>query len=303
VNGRINIVVMIYSVGHIAYDFLMDIKEFPEKSSSVPITGYTELHGGAAANFALVCGALGEKTSLVSVVGEDFRNSDYQKYLKKKGIGLDCVRVVKGKRTPRAFMFNDSHGDQRTFFLWGAGKEFERIEVPQLKLPAKSDLIHIATGDPEFNIRFSKKYKGKISFDPGQDIVLYDGKSLERIIGNCKFLFCNENEFARIREKTYQEDLFELGRLLKYVVVTKGPKGSTIFTPHEYIDIRAVKAKAIDPTGAGDAYRAGFLVSFLKGLKPKECGDMASAVASIVVESVGAQTRLPSWSEAEKRLK
>ena len=293
---------MIYVVGHIVYDHIFKVDSLPEPDSARPVREYKEFFGGGAGNFAMVCSKLNQKTSLISVVGEDFRNSDYEKNLKLNGIELKHLKYIRGERTASAYIANDCKKHQISLFYWGAAEFFNRFEVPKLKF-GDGDLLHISSGHPKFNYRIARNYP-RISFDVGQDIVIYKKKNLEDIFYNTRFLFCNEFELKRILEKTTLKNvsnLFEYG--IEYVIVSNGSKGSIILTKKEKIKIPALRVKVVDPTGAGDAHRAALLTSFLKGLSLEMCGKVAASVASFIIEKDGAQTNMPTWSMAINRLK
>jgi len=292
---------MIYSVGQVVYDYISELKSFPKPNSTSYIQKYRELFGGAAGNVAVVCSKLGQKASLVSLVGDDFRNSPYEKHLRLNRVDMHHLKVVRGERTSRAYMFNDSIGRQMSFFYWGAAELFHRAPIPNLKIGAK-DIIHLANGSPAFNIRVAAKYPG-VSFDPGYDIVAYRKKEVEAILRNTRFLSCNEFEMGRILKLLKMKKREELLSFpIEYMVVTKGKRGSSVTTREESFEVPAVKARLVDPTGAGDAFRGAFLSAFLRGESPEMCARIASSVASFVVEEYGAQTNIPSWEEALARM-
>ncbi|MEM3690434.1 MAG: carbohydrate kinase family protein [Candidatus Micrarchaeia archaeon] len=292
---------MIYSVGQIVFDYIFHVRNFPKTNSTTYIQSYDGFFGGAAGNFAVVCSKLGEKASVVSFVGDDFKNSAYEKHLKKQEVDLTNLKVVEGERTARAFMFNDSKGRQSSFFFWGAASRFQNAPIPYLKL-REGDVVHLANGSPEFNIRFASKYPG-VSFDPGYDIVAYGRKEIQEILEKTTFLSCNEFELRKIMRLVGVREAAELFSFpLQFIVVTKGRRGSSVITPNERFDVPAVKGELVDPTGAGDSYRAAFLTAFLRGESLERCARIASAVASFVIEKHGAQTNIPTWKQALAKL-
>jgi sugar/nucleoside kinase (ribokinase family) len=293
---------MIYSVGQVVYDNISFLEHFPKPNSTSYIRRYDEFFGGAAGNVAVVCSKLGQRASLVSFVGEDFRGSSYERHLKLNRVDMTHTKIVKGGRTSRAFMFNDSKGRQISFFYWGVAELFRKAPIPKLRV-GKNDIIHLANGNPEFNIRFARKYPG-VSFDPGYDIIAYGRKELKEILKNAKFLSCNKFEMERILKllkMRRKEELFSFP--LEYVVVTRGREGSFVASREESFDVPAVRGKLVDPTGAGDSFRAAFLSAFLKGESLEMCAKIASSVASFITEEYGAQTNIPTWEEAVARLK
>ncbi len=293
---------MIYAVGNVAFDYIGDTKKFPNPNSNAYITGYFDLFGGAAGNFCAVCSKLGHESSLVSFVGEDFRGSAYEKHLKEIGVDIIKLKLVKGGQTARAFMFNDSRGRQISFFYWGVAELLAKAHLPELKI-GKNDIVHLANGNPYLTSRIAKKYPG-VSFDPGYDIHAYRREELEIVLKNAKFLTCNEFEIKRILQllkMRKRDELFSFP--LEYIIVTYGAKGSSVMTRESSFDVPIVKANLIDPTGAGDSFRAAFLVAFLKGEELKMCAKIASSVSSFIVEKYGAQTNIPTWGEAVARLR
>ncbi|MCD6522816.1 MAG: carbohydrate kinase family protein [Candidatus Diapherotrites archaeon] len=286
---------MIYSIGHIALDYVFSLKEFPPNHSSRPIEDFSVRFGGGAANHAYTCAKLGAKVSLVSAAGSDFPGSDYEKHLRRVGIELKHVKVFRKDIMPRAYIFNDKNMHQRTMFYWGASRFFKNMPIPKLK---KKAIKHIAAADPSFNKRLASKYFN-ISFDPARDLVAYSGGDLKHILSSTKFLYCNKHELREIVRKTR----IRANELADYVIVSHGAKGSMILHRTHRIRIRPYTPKSVvDPTGAGDAYMAGFLTAFEKGYDIETCGNIASCVASFVVEKQGPQDGVPTWNKMKRRL-
>jgi sugar/nucleoside kinase (ribokinase family) len=291
------------AIGHTAFDYIMQVNEFPLPNSSTAIKKMQTLYGGAAANVAVVASSLGLKSSLVSAVGNDFIGSEYENILKNLGIDSENMIIIKEEKTPTAFVLTDSNNDQISYFYWGAANKFKSAELP-CKAIDQVKAVHLATGDPGFNRRSGEvaHEKGKlISFDPGQDLHMYSKKELESVIKICDILFGNHHEIKRIQEILMMsiDDLREFGPNI--VVTTHGEDGSTINTDKE-IKIEALISNTVDPTGAGDSYRAGFLNAYLKGEDLETCGKFASTVASFVVEAEGCQTNVPDEKMVKERM-
>lgn len=287
---------MILVVGHTAYDHISKVPHFPDENSSIFIEDYKKLRGGGAANVASAIANLGGKASLHSAVGEDFKNSSYEKNLKKIGVDTQTM-IYTEEKTANAFIYTNNEEDQITFFYWGASEVFSELDAP--KNLEKYEIIHLAPSDPEYNIKMAKKDK-KISFDPGQDLPVYSSKQLKKVIKNSDFLFCNEYELEKIKSKT-DKGLDELNEILEILVVTHHENGSTVYYGNKKHEIPAIETVSKDPTGAGDAYRAGFLTAYLDNKSIKRCGEIASTVASFVVEEIGCQTNLPTKKQVKKR--
>ena len=141
-----------------------------------------------------------------------------------------------------------------------------------------------------------------VSFDPGQDLGMYDTKKLRDVIENTTILFGNHHEIERILD-ALEVDLDGLRQIgPKIIVKTCGENGSEIYSNEEKIKIDAVPRDAIDPTGAGDSYRAGFLSRFLNGESLEQSAKFASTVSSFIVEHQGCQTNMPTFEEAFERM-
>jgi nucleoside kinase len=291
------------AIGHTALDYIIQVDEFPLPNSSTAINNMKTFHGGAAANVAVVASSLGLKSSLVSAVGGDFLQSEYQKHLKNHNINIQDMIVVGEDKTPTAFVLTDNNHDQIFYFYWGAATKFKESEVPYDAIK-NVKAVHLATGDPLFNWKCGKlaRKEGKtISFDPGQDLHMYSNQDLKDVLKITDILFGNHHEIERIMENL-QMNVDEL-RLFgpSIVVETKGREGSVIYAD-ETINVDALAREPVDPTGAGDSYRAGFLKSYLEGETLEYCGKVASAVSSFVVEAEGCQTNVPNLKMVQERM-
>ena len=212
--------------------------------------------------------------------------------------------IVPGEATPTAFVLTNDNEDQISYFYWGAAREFAESKVPATAIK-NAEAIHLATGDPDFNWKCSEEAKNEellVSFDPGQDLGMYDTKKLKDVIENTTILFGNHHEIERILDalEVDLDGLRELGP--KIIVKTCGANGSEIYSNEEKIKIDAVTREAIYPTGAGDSYRAGFLSRFLNGESLEQSAKFASTVSSFIVEHQGCQTNMPSFDEAFERM-
>ena len=184
-------------------------------------------------------------------------------------------------------------GNQATYFYWGASSKFKDLE------PEPVDFVHLATADSIYNSKIAQ-IAGFVSFDPGQDLVTYSKENLELILAHADILFANRHEIRRVLEIT-GKSFSELKAAIDIIVVTYDAEGSRVYTDEEELIIPVIPVRAVDPTGAGDAYRAGFLLAFTRGYSLSTCGKIGSTVASFVVETRGCQTGLPTWEEMKTR--
>ncbi|MGA2104009.1 carbohydrate kinase family protein [Methanoregula sp.] len=283
---------MIHVVGHTAVDHISRVHHLPEKNQSTHITDRQIFFGGGAANIAAGIALLGESVTLHSCVGDDFSGSDYEKWMEKLGIRRQFFEVP-GTHTPTAFMFTDESESQMTFFEWGASKAFATAEAPGLPL------VHMATADPDFNCRVAQKSEF-VSFDPGQDVFWYTKEQLESIIANTDILFANQHEVQQMCT-TLGKTKADLIKEVTMAIFTMSGDGSMLYFGGREQFIPAVPVTLVDPTGAGDAYRAGFLSAYVREFAPLTCCQIGTVTASYAVERAGCQTNLPTWDQMLER--
>jgi sugar/nucleoside kinase (ribokinase family) len=283
---------VIHVVGHTAVDHLLRVPRFPDRNTSTFIRDHEIFFGGGAANIAAGIARLSAPVTLVSAVGEEFPGSEYEGWLRGLGVALDLV-VASGKRTPTAFVFTDEKGDQITYFEWGASETFAARDAPAL------DFVHLATADPGFNVRVAEKSRFA-SFDPGQDIIWYTAEQLRRILARIQILFANRHEMAHL-SRILEVPADAIIGMVPLVIVTMDAEGSILYKAGREHRIPVIPVKAADPTGAGDAYRAGFLAAFHRGHTPLTSCRVGATTASFAVEKAGCQTNLPDWSRMVAR--
>jgi len=266
-------------VGHAAYDYIFSVERQPGKDESAYIREWGRYYGGGGANIAVGFSSLGGKGILYTAAGRDFAR--YERHLKKKGVELILKRS--NKKTPSAFVFNDSE-TQKSYFFWGASEEMENMEG------IESEYLHIAPCHPSLAMKMAEKAKF-FAFEPGQDMRKYDSRHLAHMAEMADIIFCNEKELAYIRRRVSLKG--------KNVIVTLGARGSRIYGRN--VRINAVKpSRFVDATGAGDAYKAAFWFAFLNGNEMEKCCRFASTFASFVVERMGAQN-FPSLQKVMER--
>ncbi|MBP2132970.1 ribokinase [Methanomicrobium sp. W14] len=285
---------MISVVGHTAIDHIFTLPKLPERHNSVPVLDHKIYFGGGAANIAAGIAVLGGDAVLISAVGKDFENSNYDKWLKELGVSGSFF-VSEDKNTATCYLFNDTRGDQTTVFEWGASELFKTEDAPAL------EFVHMATSDPEFNVRVAEKAEFS-SFDPGQDLIKYTKEELISIIGNIDILFANQHEVKRMCDKTGIKKTDFL-KNIPVSVITMSEEGSELHVNGNTFRIPAIPVKLEDPTGAGDAYRAGFLTAYKKGCSEETCCKIGTTTASFAVEKTGCQTNLCDWNRMLERYK
>lgn len=264
----------------------------PSPNASASIFDRTIAFGGGAANIAVGIALLGGDVSLISAVGGDFSGSDYDKRMKELGIRQQFF-VEPKKHTATAFMFTDPKGNQMTYFEWGASTLFETEKAPPLPF------VHMATADPGFNVEVARQ-AGFASFDPGQDLHRYTADHLNVIFDSVDLLIANHHEYAGMC-KTLGIEREDLISRVPMAIETRGGEGCFLYEKGKETFIPAIPVKCIDPTGAGDAFRAGYLTSYAAGYSAADACRIGNVTASFVVETCGCQTGLPDWNTMVRR--
>jgi ribokinase len=283
---------MISVVGHTAIDHISRVPRFPPVNGSIHILDRKVYFGGGAANIAAGIAKLDEPCTLVSAVGGDFSGSEYEHWMDDLGIEKQFF-TVPGAHTATAFMFTDEAGDQITFFEWGASAAFGYEEAPSIPF------VHMATADPGFNVKIAERSEFA-TFDPGQDLHRYTKDQLEAILSNINVLFANQHEIIGM-EKILGWNKQEIISRVPMAVITMGKDGSILHEKGNSSPVPAIRVKMADPTGAGDAYRAGFLTAFYRGYGALSACKIGTVTASFAVEKIGCQTNLPDWQQVEAR--
>ena len=290
----------ILAIGHLNNDYIVNVEDFAGLNSSQTVEDLKTYDGGTAANVALVGSQLGINTGFVAPIGPEFIGTQYFEKLKKNDNCLAILKPMTGETTSTCFVFTDKDGNQKSYIHQGAAKHFNDIEVPSEHID-EAEIVHITTAPPKFAIKCAKyawENMKTVSFDPGQQLRLYTFDQLTDILQYVHIMFCNEFEFDYVHELC---DPFDY--TVEILVKTMGEQGSEIYYDNGYEcwNISPYKAYAIDPTGAGDSYRAAFLFAYLHKAELPECGTFASAVASFIVEKEGCQTNMPTIKDVQKK--
>jgi adenosine kinase len=287
--------------GSLAFDQIMDFPGhfkdhiLPEKIHQISISFLVEefrkQRGGCSGNIAYSLALLGERPSIVASAGSDF--GDYRQWLVEQGVDVEHVAVYEDEVTASCFITTDRADNQITGFFPGAMRR-----AKELSLAAAAEggarLAVIAPDDPEAMLRHCREARQAgvpFLFDPSFQVIALDGEALAEAAQGARAVVVNDYEFAVFREKTGREGdaLFELADMW---VVTYGEEGSRILLAGgETIEVPAARAReVVDPTGAGDAYRGGFVAGLLRDAPLAACGRMGSVAAVYAVECYGTQS-------------
>ena len=243
--------------------------------------------GGCAANIAYNLRLLGEKGYPMATVGRDF--APYREWLESRGVPLDFVMELSDAWTAVASITTDLSDNQITAFHPGAMNEAHRNCVPadagitwgMVSPDGRQAMLEHARQFAEAGIPFV--------FDPGQGLPMFDGEELERFVELADVVAVNDYEGKMLSQRTGLS-LEAIAERVKAFVVTLGGEGSRVFTTDQEIWIPTAPVKGtVDPTGCGDAYRAGLLFGLMRGADWETTGRIASLMGAIKVESHGTQ--------------
>ncbi len=283
---------MITVTGSLAFDTIMD---FPGKFSdhimpdkihqinlSFLVNTLKKQPGGTAGNIAYNLALLGCPVSIVGSAGSDF--SEYGQFLKNAGVDIAQIKIIDNESTSSAFIMTDKSDNQITAFYPGAMSQNSSLPLDT------SDLVVISPNDPKAMVSFTKQCQDKnISYmlDPGMQLPALDVEDLKSMINGATILIGNDYEIELLKDKL-QVTSDELLATSKILITTLGEKGSIIQSESETTQINIARPKQIvDPTGAGDAYRGGFLAGYSRGFDLKVCGQIGAVAACYTVEKYG----------------
>ncbi len=248
--------------------------------------------GGVAANICFGMACLGLRPILVGAVGHDF--DDYRSWLERHGVDCDSVHVSELHHTARFLCTTDRDHNQIASFYTGAMAESREIELgPIAERVGGLDLVVIGPSDPDAMLRHTDECRQRgipFAADCSQQLARMEGPEIRRLIEGAAYLFSNDYEKALIEQKTGWSDEEVLDRV-GVRVTTLGPKGARIDIkgePSLHVPPAPERRKA-DPTGVGDAFRAGFLAGLSWGLSLERCAQIGNLTATHVLEHVGGQ--------------
>jgi adenosine kinase len=296
--------------GSLAYDRIMDFKDrfrehiLPDKihmlNVSFVVDKLDEKFGGTAGNIAYNCKLLNLEPNIVGAVGQDFKK--YSDYLKKRKIKIDNIKVFDDEYTSVATMITDLDDNQISAFYPGAMKHGHDVLLSE-EFDSNSFFVIAPSGQKEMSFRVQEAVGRDIPylFDPGQQITALSGEELWEAASKSAVSIFNDYEWQLFREKTSKE-LDDLTKLDVVIIVTQGAQGSTIYTKEGDEQVGVAKpTKVVDPTGAGDAYRAGIIAGFVNKLDWKISCQLGATVASYAVEEYGTQEHNPSINDIKER--
>jgi adenosine kinase len=296
--------------GSVAYDTILQFSDrfkshiLPDKihilNVSFLVPDMRREFGGCAANIAYSLKLLGDRGVPMATAGHDF--APYRERMVAQGIEVDHIKVVDGTFTAQAFITTDLDDNQITAFHPGAMQHAHLNKVSDAGAPIALGIV--APDGRQAMIEHAEQFaaaKIPFIFDPGQGMPMFGAQELKTFIRQARWVAVNDYEWGLLQQKTGLS-VPDITAQVAALVVTRGSEGSVIYTEGRTLAVPCAKPKeVIDPTGCGDAYRAGLIHGLLHGLDWETTGRMASLMGAIKIESRGPQNHRFGMAEFERR--
>jgi len=257
-------------------------------------------YGGCAGNIAYNLRLLGDVGYPMATVGSDF--APYREWMIRHGVPTEHVRVVEHELTAQAFITTDVDDNQITAFHPGAMQHAHENRVSDAR---DVTLGIVAPDGREGMIAHAAQFAAAgipYIFDPGQGLPMFGGEELRRFIAAARWVTVNDYEWQLVQQKSGWSAAQVLGHA-EALIVTRGAAGSTLYTRQGEIHIPAAPVSAVvDPTGCGDAYRAGLIHGLLHGRDWRTTGHIASLMGAMKIESRGTQNHRFTHAQFAARL-
>lgn len=286
--------------GSIAFDYLMsfpgDFMEHikPDKlnklSLSFLVDEMRKQYGGCAPNIAFTLALLGERPVVMGTAGQDF--GDYRVWLEAHGVDTSGVTIIPDVFTASFFVNTDINQNQIASFYTGAMAYARELSFHNVTEPV--DLTIVSPNDPLAMQKYPAECKAlgiPYIYDPSQQVVRLDGIALWEGVDGADILIVNDYEYELLKDRTHMSEADIRAAVKRAVIVTRGEKGSHIWAGGEEMVMPVVPPQQVlDPTGVGDAYRAGLIKGLALGLPWRICGQIGALAATYVLETHGPQT-------------
>ncbi|HWW31512.1 MAG TPA: carbohydrate kinase family protein [Steroidobacteraceae bacterium] len=256
--------------------------------------------GGCAANIAYGLKLLGDRGIAMATAGHDF--APYKERMLAQGIPVEHIKIVEGTYTAQAFITTDLDDNQITAFHPGAMQYAHLNKVSDAGAGVALGIV--APDGRQAMIQHAAQFAAAgipFIFDPGQGMPMFGDDDLRTFIAQASWVTLNDYEWGLLQQKTGLSDA-EVTAQVEALVVTHGAEGSVIHTKGRTLRIPCAKPRAVvDPTGCGDAYRAGLIHGLLRGLDWETIGRTASLMGAIKIESRGPQNHAFTQADFDRR--
>lgn len=296
----------VLATGYPSLDYIFHVSRSPNIDETAIIYQLpgTYTFGGCGANVAVGLARLQCRTGVAMVVGDDEAGHEYIHYLNEQDVDTTDVQVWPDAATSRSHLFINPDDEYQNFFYPGAAGAWEG-ELSLKNLPRSRSAL-LTVGVPHYNRDFVDQVLEAgvpLIWQLKSDVYSYPPEQLDRLARHSTLLIMNRIEASYLAEEA---GVAHVRRLIhtegQQIVITHGAQGSLVIDASGEYEIPVVAPNQVaDPTGAGDAYTAGFLAGWLRELPPPLCGRMGATLASFAVETIGCQTNFPDWPTLARR--
>ncbi|MCD9024765.1 ribokinase [Cohnella silvisoli] len=296
-------------IGSLNVDMVAAVERFPQPGETLTADGYSVFFGGKGGNQAVALGKLGAKVKMVGKVGEDIHGNDYIRHLRMNGVDVSGISTEKGAVTGTAMIWVDRQGENQIVVSPGANGCMQPSDIDAMwEELVESDLflfqLEIPIGTVAYAVKRLKQAGKTIVLDPAPASQLP-----EAIFRYIDYMTPNETEvrYYAGKQDRYVYQLKEAAGILirrgvGTVIAKAGENGAYLIRDTELSHIDAYPTQAIDTTGAGDSFNAGFAYALASGLEVNEAVRIGNAVGALSVRQVGAQSAMPTREELDRFL-
>ncbi len=282
-------------LGHTNIDVQIRVEELPSASQSAPVVARRTVYGGTAANIARHAAGLGVPVRLWSRVGPDFP-PEWKVGLEEDGVDLSFLDIDPHGLTPTCYILTDAL-DRQSYCMDQGAMGTMSENPPDPSILEGLEWLHVGTGDPvayDAIVESARARDVKVAFDAGQELrFMYNTRSFERLLDRSDVVFVNEAEMDLALGFLSYGDPEQLLDHVDTVVATHGAQGATLHRAgHKPVKQAAFTVKSVDPTGAGDALRAGWYAALRDGQDMEVALKWGQAAAAIAVQHEGPQTHV-----------
>jgi ribokinase len=286
----------VIGIGALNWDRIIRVDRFARPGDEIVIKEVREEAGGSAANTIAGLARLGTKTEFLGRIGFDVAGENILKAFTREKVDISGIRKVEG-HSGGVLSFVDDSGERTMYINSGVNDEFT-LNEHEIQSLISTRLVHLSSFSGKISMEAAMevgkiKRKGRLSFAPG----FLTGKGIDYLtplLEAASILFLNENE-ARSLTGLSPEDAFTVLKRfgIETIAITRGADGCFVFHKNKLIEVPGILTKAVDTTGAGDAFSAGFLYGILNNFNPRNSAKTGNFVASKSIERMGAREGLP----------
>lgn len=301
-NNKIDLLVF----GDVCIDYFYDVDNIPSLNESAKAIALKKFFGGMGANTAVAARKLGLNVGFFSVAGHDA--NDYISYLQNLGVKLN-LKAIFGETTHSLF-FKNKDGFISFFYKGVSEKVDELANDVSSEVIENARCVYLARTYLNLYqkvVRLCKRNKKFVVFNPGYgvfELSKEDEERLRKILRYVDVFVVNDEEYKILKERNLDEAVNfgnKKNKNKKILIITKGADGADVITNSRTFHVDAYKTKAVNESGAGDAFNAGFIAAYLKNFNLIDCVRFGNATASFVVENQGCQTSLIEWNAVMER--